>query len=66
MRWREKIVSGESVRHNPERIQALIDFSHPRTGSKLQQFICAANWVRNYIPCFAVITQPLLVFTEFF
>lgn len=59
-----KIVSGDSVRHNSERSKALIDLPDSRTGSELQQLICAANWTQNYIPCYAVITQPLLVLTK--
>lgn len=36
----------------------------PTTGSEIQQFICAMQWVKQGIPCFSEIVEPLHRFME--
>ena len=36
----------------------------PVTGAQLQQFLCALQWVKNAIPLFSAIPEPLHLFTE--
>ncbi len=36
----------------------------PSTGSQLQQFICAMQWVRACIPKFSQFMEPLRLFME--
>ncbi|GMF45660.1 unnamed protein product [Phytophthora fragariaefolia] len=35
------------VRHDPERIDTLRSLPYPTTAGELQQFVCAANWMRE-------------------
>ncbi|KAF0744145.1 hypothetical protein Ae201684_001287 [Aphanomyces euteiches] len=58
-RWCGRIVSGNGVKHDPERIKALQDLKVPVTGQDLQQFICAMNWMRMSIPRYNVVVKPL-------
>jgi hypothetical protein len=62
--WCGRIVSGTGVRHNPDRVQALQQLPSPSTGSDLQQFICAVNWMRTSIPGFNKLVQPLQALME--
>jgi hypothetical protein len=59
-----RIVSGDGVRHDPERINALTRLPPPITGQELQQFICALNWMRQSLPAFNKLTQPLALMME--
>ncbi len=40
-------------------MHALLEMSSPMTGADLQQFLCAANWMRRSIPEYTRITKPL-------
>ena len=46
-------------RFNTEKVSTLKNMLKPTKGNELQQFLCAANWMRNSIPQFATITAPL-------
>ena len=59
IKWCGRVVSGEGVRHDPERIVALLNLPLPNTGQDLQQFICALNWMRMSIPGYNKLTHPL-------
>jgi hypothetical protein len=49
VKWCGKIITGEGVSHDPERIEALSTMPEPTTAAELQQFICAANWMRESV-----------------
>jgi len=57
--WCGKVISESGVRHSSELVQGLVDMQTPRTGGELQQFLCAANWMRQSIPEFTRLTAPL-------
>lgn len=54
-----KIISGEGTRQDPERIKALLEMPPPKNAADLQQYLCALNWMRHYIPDFARHSKPL-------
>lgn len=62
--WCGKVISARGVTHSPERVQGLVDMSSPSTAAELQQFVCAANWMRSSIPDFARVTSPLYAILE--
>ncbi|POM67663.1 Hypothetical protein PHPALM_16295, partial [Phytophthora palmivora] len=57
--WCGHLVSGNAVRHDPTRLQALSDLPPPPTIAALQQFVCAANWLRSSLPDYARMAAPL-------
>ena len=57
--WCGKIYTAGGVHHSPSRIQALASMPLPTTADALQQFLCAANWMRSSIPDFSRHMQPL-------
>jgi hypothetical protein len=48
-----KIIDGDGVRHDPERIAALREMPLPTTAAELQQFLCACNWMRDTLVGYA-------------
>ncbi|POM74204.1 Hypothetical protein PHPALM_8883 [Phytophthora palmivora] len=57
--WCGRMVSGDGIRHDPARIEALTNFPEPTTDQELQQFVCALNWMRTSLPAFNKLTAPL-------
>ncbi|ETN19922.1 hypothetical protein PPTG_03038 [Phytophthora nicotianae INRA-310] len=47
IKWYGKVIDGEGVRHDRERIAALRAMPLPSTVGDLQQFLCACNWMRD-------------------
>jgi hypothetical protein len=62
--WCGRLVSDAGVRHNPARVDALTNLPRPTTDQELQQFICALNWMRNSIPAYNKVVDPLVKFME--
>ena len=54
-----RIIDGDGVRFDPRRLETLLSMSPPERGNELQQFICAANWMRSSIPAFSKQIAPL-------
>ncbi len=52
------------MRHDPERIRVLREMPEPETAKGLQQFLCAANWMRTSIPGYNVLARPLMDLME--
>lgn len=48
--WCGRIIDGTGVQRDPKRHSSLKDISRPQLGDELQQFVCAANWMRAAIP----------------
>jgi len=59
VRWCGRVISAEGVRMDPARLEALVEMAEPVTGDQLQQFVCAANWMRAAIPEFTKTMSPL-------
>lgn len=57
--WCGRVISAEGVKHCPDRIQGLVDIQPPRTAGELQQFVCAANWMRQSIPEYSRLSAAL-------
>ena len=60
--WCGRLISQNGVRLDPRRLKALLAISQPTT--ELQQFVCAANWMRTAIPRFNELIEPLSVILE--
>lgn len=57
--WCGRLVSGTTVRHDPSRLAALSTLPPPPTIAALEQFVCAANWLRASLPDYARMAAPL-------
>ena len=63
-KWCGKLYSGTGVRHDPERIQGLVEMRRPETVGELMQFLQAANWMRLSLPNMAGIVSPQRALSE--
>ena len=45
--------AAEGVRHDPARIEGLLNFRCPETGLELQHFLAATNWLHLHLPLLA-------------
>ena len=59
IKWCGKILSGQTVSHDPERTQELSELRRPETAGELMQFLQAINWMRTCLPELAEIEAPL-------
>ncbi|GMF18847.1 unnamed protein product [Phytophthora fragariaefolia] len=59
VRWCGKLINGDGVHHDPERIRALQAMPYPRSAAELQQFLCATNWMRDSLIDYARVARPL-------
>ena len=59
VQWCGRIVSAEGVQMNPRKLNALLELQEPQNAADLQQFLCAANWMRSCIPEFSKLTEDL-------
>eukprot|EP00644_Phytophthora_capsici_P015135 jgi/Phyca11/128315/e_gw1.75.173.1 len=59
VKWCGKLISGDGVRHDPERIETLKQVPPPTTAGELQQFLCATGWMRDSIVDYARTARPL-------
>ena len=64
IRWCGRLISPAGVRYDPAHLNGLLSMQLPTTGEHLQQFLCALQWVRNGIPKFSELVQPLHNFME--
>ena len=64
IRWCGRIISAKGVTFDPRHIDGIQNMDEPSNGAELQQFICAMQWMRNAIPTFSTIIQPLTDFME--
>lgn len=64
VRWCGRVISSEGIRHDPARLDTLLDMDRPSTGGQLQQFLCAMQWLRSSIPQFQDLVAPLHTFLE--
>ncbi|GMF18364.1 unnamed protein product [Phytophthora fragariaefolia] len=57
--WCGRMMSAQGVCHCPSRIDGLVSLPAPHTAGKLQQFLCAVNWMRGNIPEYNALTAKL-------
>ncbi|GMF18154.1 unnamed protein product [Phytophthora lilii] len=57
--WCDRLIDGEGVRHDYERVAALSSLPLPSTAAALQKLLCASNWLRESIVNFAQHAAPL-------
>ncbi|OWY94650.1 Retroelement [Phytophthora megakarya] len=57
--WCGKVIDGSGIQHSPDRLKALTDMQLPPTAAALQQFLCAANWLRDSMVDYARVVGPL-------
>ena len=62
--WCGRLISADGIRYDPNGLEGLLNMEPPQTGSHLQQFICALQWVKNGIPQFSERIAPLHDFME--
>lgn len=64
VRWCGKLITGDGIMHDPERVSALTRMPTPVTAADALQFLAALNWMRLSIPEFARVTAPLYEIVE--
>ncbi|POM61981.1 hypothetical protein PHPALM_28920, partial [Phytophthora palmivora] len=59
VKWCGRLISGDGIRHDPARVEALTTLPLPSTVAELQYFVCVANWLHESLPDFARVVAPL-------
>ncbi|GMF20660.1 unnamed protein product [Phytophthora fragariaefolia] len=59
VKWCGKVIDGQGIRHDTERVDSLRSLPYPRTAGELQQFVRAINRVRESIIDYARRMDPL-------
>jgi RNase H-like domain found in reverse transcriptase/Reverse transcriptase (RNA-dependent DNA polymerase) len=63
-RWCGRLISGNGVKFDSDRLQGLLDMPCPTGGADLQQFMYALNWIRSSMPMYNALVSPLNLFLE--
>jgi transposase InsO family protein len=58
------LVGGNARSPDPLKVQTAIEWPMPTTGKAMQRFLGFMNFVRDYIPQYAVIAQPLIALAQ--
>ena len=53
------VVTGEGVKHDPHKIQAINEFPIPTNKTEVKLFLGLAGYYRKFIPQFSKIAKPL-------
>lgn len=64
-KWCGKLISGEGVRHDPDRLKALGNIPRPENAGQLLQYLASLNWMRASIPDYSRRTKLLYDLLEF-
>lgn len=59
-----RIVSGEGISINPNKVQAVKDLSIPKLAIDIKRFIVLAGYYRRFVQDFSKITAPLKKLTR--
>ncbi|KAF0775213.1 hypothetical protein AaE_001087, partial [Aphanomyces astaci] len=59
VKWCGRIINGDGVKQDPERIEHLCAIPYPTNAGELQQFVCAVNWLRDSMTEYAQTVDPL-------
>eukprot|EP00644_Phytophthora_capsici_P011958 jgi/Phyca11/106580/e_gw1.12.674.1 len=58
-KWCGRVLTKDGVAYDPKKIESLVQMPPPTTAGALQQFLCAAGWMRSSLVDFARTSQPL-------
>ena len=64
IKWCGKILSGQTVSHNPERTHGLSELRRPETAGELMKFLQAISWMRTSLPELAELNATLRALLE--
>jgi len=64
IRWCGRLIDKDGIKFDPRRINGLLEMATPNTGSELQQFLCAFQWMKTAVPEFNRLIEPLHLFME--
>ena len=64
VKWRGKLYSGTTVRHDPGRVRGLMEMRRSEMVGELMEFLQATNWMRLSLPHKAEIVVPLRAFMK--
>ena len=56
--------SGDSTAVDPLKAELALNWEEPKTGKQMQAFLGFVNFVRNYIPLYQELTEPLVPLTQ--
>lgn len=59
IRWCGRLILSKGVHYGPRGLQCLLTIKPPATETKLQQFVCALQWVQEAIRRFKELIMPL-------
>ena len=59
IKWCGKILSGQTVSHDPKRTQKLSEVRQSETAGELMKFLQEINWMRTFLPEPAELEAPL-------
>lgn len=59
VQWCGRLISADGIRYDLGRLDGLLTMETATTGTHLQQFLCALQWVRNGIREFTDLVQTL-------
>eukprot|EP00918_Siedleckia_nematoides_P028800 GHVU01061971.1.p1 GENE.GHVU01061971.1~~GHVU01061971.1.p1 ORF type:complete len:951 (+),score=76.55 GHVU01061971.1:34-2853(+) len=57
--WCGRLWSAQGYEHLPSRVEAIVNMLEPTDGAQLYQMLAAANWMRNSVPDFSSIVEPM-------
>ncbi len=58
-KWSDRLISAKGISAQPEKIEALMSMQRPNTVAELQTFLCAMNWLINFVPKFLSVSAVL-------
>ena len=53
------VVSGEGIRVDPKKVEAVVNWSRPTSVSEIRSFLGLASYYRRFIPGFSSIALPM-------
>ena len=57
--WCGRIIAADGIKFDTKLTESLVQMPIPKTAADLQQYLCAANWIRSAIPEFSKTFGPL-------